>query len=267
MNERQKRVFSWVSGAHLATVILVLVLPAIKGCFRPKPKEIITFVDLSAPPPPPPEPEVEHKPKPTPEPVKISKIPPPKPVRTNSVPKKPEPKKPTPKKPEPAKPETKKPAVTNTPPKPTPKSEAERLAAVRQNRPIPPPKGPTRPTQPAARPLDFSGLRSALDSAATGSGSGGSGVYSPFAGYYEGVERQMYAVWQQPTGVPVSLTVAAVVRVERDGRVSLKSITRRSGHAALDQSVQNALNATTRLPAPPAGLPDRNITIEFELSD
>jgi len=77
----------------------------------------------------------------------------------------------------------------------------------------------------------------------------------------------MYSVWQQPAGAPVGLTASTTLRVERDGTVSSKTITRRSGNMLFDQSVQNALNDTVRLPVPPADLPSRTIEIEFALSD
>jgi TonB family protein len=92
-------------------------------------------------------------------------------------------------------------------------------------------------------------------------------MYSPFAGYYDSVKQQMYAVWQQPAGAPIGLTAIATIRVERNGMVSLKSITRRSGNVPFDQSVQNALNTTTQLPVPPPDLPSLTIEIEFVLSD
>ncbi len=252
-------------------LFLLLVIPWMRGCFRKEPKIIATF-DLGAPPPPPPEvePEPAPKPKPKPEPVKkpvpkpvVTNTPPkPKPVVTNTPPK----PKPVATNPPPKKVEAKKPAVTNAPPKP--KTEAERLAAIRQNNPV------KRPVVKQAPALDFSGLKSTLNSAATsagtsyGSGSGsGGGAYSPFAWYYDRVKQQMYSVWQQPSGAPIGLTASATLRVERDGTVSSKSITRRSGNLLFDQSVQNALNSTARLPVPPSDLPSRTIEIEFALSD
>ncbi|MBM4153182.1 MAG: TonB C-terminal domain-containing protein, partial [Kiritimatiellaceae bacterium] len=86
------------------------------------------------------------------------------------------------------------------------------------------------------------------------------------AGYYDSIKQRIYAVWQQPSGSPIGLTAEATIYVERDGRVSSKRITRRSGNPSFDQSVQNALNATTFLPPPPAGLPSRTITVAFEIS-
>jgi colicin import membrane protein len=250
----------------MGVLFLLLIIPWMKGCFRPKPK-IITFIDLSAmPPPPEPAPiaEPESAPKPASKPKPV-----PNPPKTNAPPKvvKPEPKKAVP-----------KPVVTNAPSKktepkktvtpapPKPKTLEERLAEVRQGgKPV------VAPSPKASPQLDFSGLKSALGSVSAGSGTssgtgaGSGGVYSPFAGYYDSVTRQMYSVWRQPAGAPIGLSAAALIRVERDGSVSVKSITRRSGNAQFDQSVQSALTATTRLPIPPANLPDRNISIEFSL--
>lgn len=275
-NALANRIFRRVSITHGIVILLTILLPLAR-CAR-KPKDVVTFFDLAGAPPPP---ATSFEPKDVPEPeVKSSrpeqkptarKKPALEPVATNIPPKKAEPKKP---------------AATNTPPKkaetnaPTkPKTEAEKLAEIRKGG-----KRVVNQTVPASairRQPDLSSLRAALNSAAsgsaseygtgtaasgTGSGSGG-GMYSPFAGYYDSVKQQMYAVWQQPVGAPIGLTATASIRVERNGTVSLKSITRRSGNAQFDESVQKALNATIRLPMPPPDLPDRNISIEFVLSD
>lgn len=251
-------------GTHAAVLFLLLFIPWIKGCFHPKPK-IITFIDMGAPPPP----EIAPEPEPAP---KVEK-PVPAPPKTNAPPKKVEVKKPEPKpkpKPEPKKPEPKKAEPKKAEPKPAPKlTEAQKLAAIRQNNKV------TKPSAASAQPkLDFSGIQSALSSAASsagssyGSGTGsGGGSYSPFAWYYAEITKKMYAVWQQPSSAPRGLTASATIRVERDGTVSSKSITRRSGNMLFDQSVQNALSDTVQLPAPPADLPSRTIEIEFALSD
>jgi len=236
----------------MGVLFLMLFIPFIKGCFHPKPK-IITFIDLSAEPPPPPEPVAEPPP---PKPVKKIPLP-----ITNAPPKKVETKKPEPKKPAP-KPEPKK---VEPKPAPKPKTMEERLAEIRQNKRVTNPKTTPVTSKPA---LDFSGLKSAFDSAATGSGSGSAGgTYSPFAWYYDRVKQQMYSVWQQPASAPIGLTTVATIQIGSDGTVTSKSITRRSGNLLFDQSVQNALNDTVRLPAPPPDLPSRTIEIEFALAD
>jgi TonB family protein len=275
-NSLIKKVFGRVSIVHGIIILLAIVLSTFRGC-TPKPKNI-NFFDLTGGPAPAPasgsEPETDiepapeiksEKPKPKPEP-KPEKKEIPKPVVTNKPPE-------TVKTNAPPKP---KPVVTNAPPKP--KTLEERLKEVRKG-------GKPVPAKPGVKPgpqLDFSGIKSALNSAATGSGSAsgtssgsasgtgsgsGGGVYSPFAGYYDSVKQQMYAVWQQPAGAPIGLTATATIQIERNGTVSSKSLTRRSGNAPFDQSVQNALNATVQLPVPPPDLPSRTIEIEFVLSD
>jgi outer membrane biosynthesis protein TonB len=262
LNGLHKKVLTRVFGTHAAVLFLLLFIPWVRGCVHPKPK-IITFIDLGAPPPP----EIASEPEPEPAPKVEKPVPappktnaPPKTVKTNAPPKKAEPKKTEVKKAEPKKAD----------PKPAPKlTEAQRLAAIRQNNKV------TKPSPAPAQPkLDFSGIQSALNSAASsagssyGSGTGsGGGSYSPFAWYYAEITKKMYAVWQQPSGAPKGLTASATLRIERNGAVSQKTLTRRSGNAPFDQSVQNALNATTRLPVPPADLPSRDIEIEFVLSD
>jgi outer membrane biosynthesis protein TonB len=283
-NPPAKKIFGQVSIAHGIIILLTILMSSFRGC-TPKPKDI-TFFDLAGGPAPAPsyepepeaapEPEIKSKsipePKPEPKPEKKSTS---KPIITNTPPKKVETNAP------PKKVEIKKPAVTNTPPKkvetnapPKQKTEADKLASIRQDKRVPNPN--TKTSTSARKSIDYSGLQSALNSSVTTSGSGtstgtgsgsGSGMYSPFGWYYDSVKQQMYAVWQQPAGAPIGLTATATVRVERDGTVSLKSITRRTGNTLFDQSVQNALNMTTRLPTPPVDLPDKNIEIVFELSD
>ncbi len=270
--------FRRVSIVHGIIILLAIVLSTFHGC-TPK-RDNVTWLsnDIgSAPAPAPPsEPEADlepapeiksEKPKPekklTPKPVATNK--PPETVKTNAPPK--------------------KTAVTNAPPKKAetnapakPKTLEERLADVRKGgKPV-----AAKPSAKSAPPIDYSGLRNALNSAAAGSGSAsgagsgsasgtgsgsGGGMYSPFAGYYDSVEKAVKENWQQPSGVPIGTTAIATIRVERSGMVSMKSITRRSGNALFDQSVQNALNATTQLPPPPADLPSNTIEIEFVLSD
>ena len=294
----EKKIFGRVSIVH-GLILLFLIMPAFfRGCAH-KPKNDVQFFDLAggpAPAPsaepeseaaPDPAPEIKSKPEPKqdpkPEPKPEKKLTP-KPIVTNTPPKKVESNAP------PKKTESKKPAVTNAPPKKAetnapakPKTEdekmAERLANVRQDgkRVVNP---NSKSGTSAHRAVDYSGLRNALNSAASGtgsgtgsggsssgSGSGSGGMYSPFADYYDRIKQRMYAVWQQPAGAPKGLPATATVRVERDGTVSMKSITRRSGNAQFDQSVQNALDATIQLPVPPADLPSRTIEIEFVLSD
>lgn len=276
--------FGRVSIAHGIIILLAAVLSTFRGC-TPKPESVQTF-DLTGGPVPAPapasepesnfEPEIksaEPKQKPKPEPKPEKKLIP-KPIVTNKPPE-------TVKTNEPIKKvESKKPAVTNAPAKPKTEAEklAERLAEVRKGgKVISAAKANAGKAPPGPR-VDVSGLQSTLNSMAagsgtgrggssTGSGSGSGGMFSPFAGYYDEIKQRMYGVWQQPN-VQRGTTATATIRVERNGTVSLKSITRRSGNSQFDQSVQSALNATTQLPPPPTDPDfDRTIQVVFELSD
>jgi TonB family protein len=238
------QVFWWVFSTHAAVIFLMLTVPWVKGLFRPKPKEIVTFVEMAAPGSAAPS-AVESVPEPAPPPPAPSAVPePPRP--------KPEPPpKPVPKpKPEPPKP-TPKPEPEPEPPKPKWKP----AEVVPQNRRV---SNPNVTPQPQRKQLDVSGVRQALQ--------GSSGTVNPFAAYYSQVQQRVYSIWQQPSGTPVGTRATAIIRVEPDGSVSYKTLSRPSGNPAFDRSVQTALTALTRLPAPPADLPDRNITVEFVLS-
>lgn len=85
--------------------------------------------------------------------------------------------------------------------------------------------------------------------------------------YYNDVKQRIYATWQQPAGAPVGLITKAIICIKDDGAIASRTITHRSGNAKFDRSVQDALDAITSLPKPPADLPDLNITVEFVLSD
>jgi hypothetical protein len=252
LNGLQKTVLKRVVGAHLGVLLLLLFIPWIKGCFHPKPKEIITFIDLASMPAPP-----EPAPIPEPVPPPIAK-PIPEPPKTNAPPKvvKKESKK---IKPAPA---LKKPELKKAVSKPVlKKTEAERLAAIRQNNRV------TIPTTQPAPSLDFSGIQSALNRAASaGSGSGSGGAYDPLGWYYAQVNQQIYSIWQQPASAPEGLTATACVGYKSDGTVLSRTITTRSGNTQFDLSIQTTLNMITRLPIPiPSGVPNP-IEIKFVLS-
>jgi protein TonB len=93
MNAFQQKITLRVLGVHAVIIFLMIVIPAIRSCFRPKPKEIITFIEfggpapqvsveqvshMAEPEPPAPTPAPEPEPAPIPEPVKPK--PKPKPV-------------------------------------------------------------------------------------------------------------------------------------------------------------------------------------------
>jgi TonB family protein len=235
---KKDNIFWAVLGSHAGILILLLVIPAVKSCHRPKPKDPVVFVEImtessiqSTVIQPAPEPEIvtpaepEPAPDPTPEPKPITK-PAPKP--------KPKPK----------------PKVEPKPEKP----KWEPKPVVRQNRRIT--KTTSNPTpQPVARQQpNISSLKDAL-----------TGSMSQENSYFQTVFARYHSIWRQPRSVPIQTSALAEIRVEKSGRVSAAQIIRRSGNATFDNSVQTALNAVSHLSAPPASLAGTRITIDFVL--
>ena len=242
----KRKLFRWVLGIH---VVLVFgsVIPQ---CIRRKPKKPAVFVQVISEPGasiaepilPTIEPEPEPAPEPEPEPV-IEPEPEPTPI-PEPEPRpviKPKPKpKPKPKKPEP------KPEKPKWKPKPV----------VKQNKRITNTSKPKTVT-PQRKRIRSSDIQKALG--------GATGTYSADAAYYSTIHPQIYAVWQQPSTAPYGTKASATIRVSSSGSVTYRRLSTPSGNRAFDQSVQSALNALSRLPAPPASLANRDIIIYFEL--
>lgn len=239
MKNSKNTIFRRVLGVHAAILFLMLFIPWLRGCFRPRPREIVTYINFA-----PVTADVAPAPEPTPEP---------EPARRPDPPPRSDP----PPRPDPTPPPQAAPKPEPTP-EPAPRPAWRPAEVVRQDTPaqrtIPAPD-----PQPTRQPtIDPATVRETLERVAGGRS-------DPLAAYYEQVRIRLYEVWHPPAGVPLGLTATARIRVEPDGSISSKSISRRSGHAAFDQSVQEALNRITRLPRPPANLPDRTIDIEFDL--
>ncbi len=148
------------------------------------------------------------------------------------------------------------PVVEAPKPAPIPEPEPEKpkwkpAKVIRQDKRVT--KEPAKPTRTTRPQPDLRKIKKAL-----------SGTVSPFAAYYTVVRERMYGVWQVPVGVAYGLSAQASITLGADGTVSNRQLTRPSGNSAFDQSVQSALNTVNRLPRPPADLPSRTITIEFE---
>jgi periplasmic protein TonB len=121
-------------------------------------------------------------------------------------------------------------------------------------------------------------LAQALETLATGvrnSGAKGTVVDMPgqgggeaFAGYETVIYNAYYHAWSTPDSVADKLAGADVkIVVARDGRIISAEIIKKSGERALDRSVENALQAVTRLPPFPAGAHDeqRSFLLRFNL--
>ncbi len=244
MNAFQKKVALRVVGIHLAVVFLVLVVPLLRGCFRKKPNEIVTFIEFGAPAPQvstetvsqlpdpePPAPAPEPEPAPIPEPVKPKPIPKPKP--------KPKVEKPKPK------------------PKPKPKWKPVDPKKIKIGK-----KVHETPSKPAISSAEIS---KALSGIASSPSSASTGNPSQFNAYDAQVFRIFLGAWTRP-GTPGIRPVMVKIYFLRNGRITRRVMTQGSGDASFDQSVMAAVNSITTLPKPPAGYPD-NIVVRFSIID
>ncbi len=227
--------------AHGAIVAVFAALSLARGCARPpKPRELITYIDVAAaapraaefpalvePPPPPP--------APAPRPAASRPPEPPAPPREIPVPEpRPRPPPPPPAPPRPRPPRVERPAA---PPRPalTRQQIAEQLA-----------RG--LPASAAAPQNDF-----------------------PFGWYFALVRQTLYDAWIQPSGISSAAgrTALVTIRVERDGTISRRQLVKSSGDARMDDSVLQAVNSVKKI----RPLPDqyrgayRDITVEFELTN
>jgi TonB family protein len=97
-------------------------------------------------------------------------------------------------------------------------------------------------------------------------GPGGGGV--PYANFLQAVKKCYSDAWIVPDGITDdTATVTASVTIARDGKVISARIIRRSGNAAVDQSVQMTLDRVTiAAPLPDDAKEDqRTVTIDFNL--
>jgi TonB family protein len=226
----KNRVLNWVIGVHIVLVLGAVTIPLVQKLFRPKKKEIITFVaidDGSIPAPPDKIQPVEVERLPEPESIDI-------PIQTNKPPKKVE-----------------KPKL-----EPKPEKKKWKAAPVqRQNNRVTKDRKKPVPATPARKRITASDIQKALGTAG--------GTPSAFAAYYQTILTRFYSVWQVPVGTAYGVSAQASIQVGPDGTVSNRRLIRPSGNSAFDQSVQSALQTVNRLPAPPSNLPSRTITIDF----
>lgn len=89
--------------------------------------------------------------------------------------------------------------------------------------------------------------------------------------YYRLIYQALYDAWQQPGVLSRSagLTTTVLIRVQRDGVISQRSLLRSSGNAIMDQSVMEALRSVTKLQPLPAawGGIFKDISVDFLLTD
>lgn len=257
MNEFKRKITVRVVGVHAAVILLMLAIPALRGCFKPKPKEIVTFIEFGAPaepvsveavsqmadpepvrPPPAPEPE----PAPIPEPVKPKpkpvELPKPKPIE------KPKPvEKPKPKPAEPEKPKW----------KPVDPKDIKIGKTVNSS-----------PKPPSITSADIKKALAGIASSAPVS----SGNPSQFNDYYAQVMSLFYTHWKPPAAAS-SATGSAIVRISMrsNGQITKRAKIKGSGDALYDRTVMDAVNAVSTMPRPPADYPYDFVEVVFTLEN
>lgn len=168
------------------------------------------------------------------------------------------------------------PNAAREPPPPPPAAPDD--IALPTRRPDPPPRRPievsrqrvvrqTTTEKPPERPrLSEAEIRRLLELGATP----GDRTVVPEgdALHLEVIRRRMYAAWVQPGGVPPGTTLEAAIDLAAGGAVTARRLLRRSGHAAMDDSVTRALDAVSSIPGLPASFiaRHRTVTITFELA-
>lgn len=218
--------------------------PPVTPPVQPPPPQDSTPEPVQVPPKP-----ASKTPEPKPEPVKPVK----EPVREVKISK---PKDPPTKKQEPK------------PSKPEVKVNLEGVIRTVESKAEAKPQAPERPSvnfQEVAR--NFGQQISANVSGQTAisvPGPGGA-AYAPYSAY---VKKVYHDAWVPPGKVDGDPIVRVQIVVARDGRVVSAKITSRSGNAALDRSVQSALDRVRKLRPFPEGAtdPERTFNLNFNLA-
>jgi protein TonB len=248
MNEFQRKITLRVVGVHVAVIFLLLVTSLTKGCFRPKPREIVTFIEFGGPAPQvsveqveqmaEPEPAAPEPPAPIPEPVKAKPKPKPKPIE------KPKPK---------PKLEAPKPKPVEKPKwKPTPVDQIKKGKKVGDSSPRP-------------KSVSAADIKRALSGIASSSPSS-SGNPSQFNDYYARIMSLFYNHWTPPATASAA-TGSTVVRISilKNGQITKRKKIKGSGDSLYDKTVMDAVNAVSTMPRPPSNYPYDYVEIIFTL--
>jgi TonB family protein len=250
----RRRILRDVFTAHVVLILLPGAWFFVKHWLDSRKPPVITVKLVNAQPEPSP-----PTPQPTPEPPAPAPAPPTPPKPTPAPPPPPTPPKPTPTPPKPT-PAPPKPTPAPTPPKPTwqPRSAKDITISkdvVKNQQPAPP--------QVSAADIEAR-LRSRQMRVAP---VGPVGPVSQIpASYYETIAAFLYQRWAQPGRAELGgrkPTVAVSLSLDAGGRVKSAAITRRSGIAPMDASVEALLASLTTLPAPPSGAKTRAVNREI----
>ncbi len=146
------------------------------------------------------------------------------------------------------------------PPPPTPRVQRSTERVRRDPTPAPTPEPRLSPEE-IRRRLE----QSLPDSRPTPAGAS---TADARARYYALIQETFYRAWTQPTTIMPGQTATVRLRVQRNGTVSQREIVQGSGQAAMDQSIERALDQVQRLPPLPDELTGahHDFTIRFELT-
>lgn len=252
MNAFQRKITLRVLGIHAAIILVVVMASAMRGCFKPKPKEIITFIEFGAMPEAVSVQQVSQMTEP--EPTAPAPVPEPEPAPI----------------PEPVKPKPKPKPVAK--PKPKPKVEK------------PKPKTPDKPKWKPVDPKDIkigkkiheSPKKSTVTSAdikkalsgITSSSSGPVGNPSQINAYIGRIGNYFYNYWTPPASA-LSTTGATIVRISmrKNGQIIKRVKIKGSGDSLYDKTVMSAVNAVSTIPRPPSDYPYDYVEVEFRLEN
>ncbi len=246
MNAFQKRIALRVIGIHAALIFLVVVIPLMRGCFKRKPKEIITFIEFGAPAPPVNMETVSQMAEPESSAPAPEPIPEPAPI--------PEPPKPKPKPKPVAKPKP-KPKLEKPKPKPAPK---ERRYTPPNEIPI----GKKVKESPTVPTVSSSEIKKALSGISSPSAS--SANPSQINAYIGRIGSFFYGYWTPPASASYS-TGSTVVRISirKNGQIIKRVKIKGSGDSVYDKTVMDAVHAVSTVPRPPENYPYDYVEVEF----
>ena len=243
MTPFQRKIALKVVGAHVAIIVVVWFCAVIPSCFKPKPKETVTFIEFGAPAPQvdveqvnrmadPEPPAPEPEPAPIPEPVKPTPKPKPKPKPKVEKPKEPE-----------------KPKWKATKPEDINPNKSKRIIK--------------KPSKPSVSEKD---IQKALSGISTPTGL--SGDPSQFNDYYARVMSLFYNHWKPPASA-TSATGSAIVRISmrKNGQITKRAKIKGSGDALYDRTVMGAVNTVSTMPKPPSNYPYDYVEVTFTLEN
>lgn len=247
-----------VAGVHVALLVLLFLAFVIpQSCDRKPPEDVVRvklIADRPSAPPSQPAPDpVEQPPEDPVEPLPVAEPPPVAPL-PEAPPPPPPPTEAPPAPPEPT-PEPEPEPQVEPPPEPTrtrsrtpEEIRASGLSPIQHPvEPVHPPEPPQEQWTPTFTPIeqpDFSAEAAAMEE-------------NLMQLYMQGVHRQLYAMWQQPTANEVAnrrLTVELQFVVSREGYVQSSRLLRPSGIAPMDASAQRVQQVARKFATVPAAL-------------